>query len=353
MLLTLQFTSWLSPEVIPGLPIRWYGLMYVVAFGIAFLLYRKQVRERHFPMAEDELSGIFLWGILALILGARIFATLVYETSDIYRRQPWLIFWPFRNGRFTGLQGMSYHGGVIGGILAILIYSAVKGFDYRETGDMFAASIPLGYTFGRIGNFINGELYGRVYTGPLGMIFPNAQPFSAREPWVREAAARAGIPIPDGNALVNLPRHPSQLYEALFEGVVLWIIIWLVRNRKPFRGFLVGLYLLGYGFFRFILEYFREPDADLGYRIQFVHDGIPPALFSSLFNFTTGQIFNFVMIVMGILWLLVASRLPNRRPVLVYPSSWGNYAGRLEQGAQKTEKAAARKSRRKLRKKLR
>jgi phosphatidylglycerol:prolipoprotein diacylglycerol transferase len=336
--------------------------MYVVAFGVAFLLYRKQVRERHFPMTEDELSGLFLWGILALLLGARIFATLVYETSDIYKRQPWLIFWPFRNGQFTGLQGMSYHGGVIGGILAILIYSTVKGFDYRETGDMFAASIPLGYTFGRIGNFINGELYGRVCTGPLGMIFPNAQRFSVQEPWVREAAEQAGIPIPDGMALINLPRHPSQLYEALFEGVVLWAIIWLVRSRKPFKGFLVGLYLLGYGFFRFILEYFREPDADLGYRLQFVHDGLPPALFSSLFNFSIGQIFNFVMIFVGILWLVMASRLPNRKPVLVYPSSGRNYTGRTggdfaaqpEQiAARRAEKAAVRKNRRKLQKKLR
>jgi phosphatidylglycerol:prolipoprotein diacylglycerol transferase len=336
--------------------------MYVVAFGVAFLLYRRQVRERHFPMTEDQLSGLFLWGILALLLGARIFATLVYETSDIYQRQPWLIFWPFRDGRFTGLQGMSYHGGVIGGILGILGYSKVKGFDYRETGDMFAASIPLGYTFGRIGNFINGELYGRVTAGPLGMIFPNAQGFSAQEPWVREAAEKAGIPIPAGNALLNLPRHPSQLYEALFEGVVLWAIIWLVRNRKPFKGFLVGLYLLGYGFFRFILEYFREPDADLGYRIQFVHDGLPPALFSSLFNFSTGQIFNFVMILAGGLWLVAASRLPNRKPVLVYSSSGGNYAGRSggnsfgtgeENKTRKAEKAAARRSRRKLQKKLR
>jgi phosphatidylglycerol:prolipoprotein diacylglycerol transferase len=236
---------------------------------------------------------------------------------------------------------MSYHGGVIGGLLAIIIYSWRKGFDFRETGDMFAASIPLGYTFGRLGNFINGELYGRVTTGPLGMFFPNAELLSVREPWVREAAERAGIEITGPNALVNLPRHPSQLYEALFEGVVLWLIIWAVRNKKPFKGFLLGLYVAGYGFIRFIIEYFREPDAELGYRLEFVKNGIPPALFSTLFNFSPGQIFNFVMISAGLIWLIIASRLPDREPVRVY-----TLPDREE------EKKTAAKSRRKLRKKL-
>lgn len=342
MRLAVLYPPWLKPEIIPGLPIRWYGLMYFAAFGAAYLLYRRQIRERRFPMTDDELSGLFGWGIFALLLGARLFATLVYETSDIYLRQPWLIIWPFRNGQFTGLQGMSYHGGVIGGILAIIIYSTVKRFDYREIGDMYAASIPLGYTFGRLGNFANGELYGRVTAGPLGMIFPSAQRFSAGETWVREMAERTGIPIPDSAAMLNLPRHPSQLYEALFEGVGLWLIIWLCRNRKPFKGFLSGLYLAGYGFIRFILEYFREPDADLGYRIELVQNGVPPALFSSLWNFTTGQILCFLMIAAGLLWLLIASRLPNNEPVLVYLDS-----------AAPAPKRADRKEARKLRRKLR
>jgi phosphatidylglycerol:prolipoprotein diacylglycerol transferase len=323
--------------------------MYIVAFGVAFLLYRRQVRERRFPMTSDELSGLFGWGIFALILGARIFATLVYETSDMYQRQPWLIFWPFREGRFTGLQGMSYHGGVIGGILAILIYSRVKGFDFRETGDMFAASIPLGYTFGRLGNFINGELAGRVTTGPLGMLFPLAERFSAAEPWVREIAERAGIPLPGPDSMVNLPRHPSQLYEAFFEGVVLWLVIWAWRNKKPYKGFLAGLYLVGYGLVRFIIEYFREPDIALGYRIELVKTNIPPALFSSVFNFTTGQVFCFGMILLGGLWLIIAARLPDRAPVRVYPEG-----GQRDKPAPSPEdREAARKNRRKLRKKLR
>jgi phosphatidylglycerol:prolipoprotein diacylglycerol transferase len=319
--------------------------MYVVAFGIAFFLYRIQVRERRFPMTDDELSGLFFWGILALLLGARIFATMVYETSDVYRRQPWLVFWPFREGKFTGLQGMSYHGGVIGGILAIIIYSGIKRFDYREIGDMFAASIPLGYTFGRLGNFANGELYGRVTTSSLGMIFPHAQELPAGALWVQEAAEKAGIALQ--TASVNLPRHPSQLYEALLEGVVLWLIIWVWRNRKPFKGFLIGLYLMGYGMFRFLVEYFREPDADLGYRIQLVENDLPTALAHPLLSFSTGQIFSFAMFVIGAFWLIIASQSPNRKPILVYLDS-----SRTRVNVE-AERKANQKQRRKLRRKLR
>jgi phosphatidylglycerol:prolipoprotein diacylglycerol transferase len=348
MVLAVNFPSWLHPEIIPNLPIRWYGLMYLVAFGVAFLLYRKQVAERRFPMSEEDLSGLFFWCITALVLGARIFAAIVYETDPelrhLYQRQPWLIFWPFQNGRFTGLMGMSYHGGVIGGMTGILVYSAVKRFDFREIGDMYAASIPLGYTFGRLGNFINAELYGRVTASPLGMIFPNAKPYPLELPWVRDIAERSGIALSGG--LVNLPRHPSQLYEAFFEGIVLWIIIWLLRNKKPFKGFLLGLYPILYGFFRFFIEYMREPDADLGYRIMLVKTDLPPAVFSSFFNFSTGQIFCFIMIVLGLAWLLVASRLPDRDPVRLYPLPPGKEEKKLE------VKKEERRQRRKLRKKL-
>ncbi|MDR2470548.1 MAG: prolipoprotein diacylglyceryl transferase, partial [Treponema sp.] len=343
MLLAVNFPAWIKPEIIPGLPFRWYGLMYLVAFGIAWVLYRRQVRERNFPIKDDELSGLFFWGILALVLGARIFHTLVYETSPIYRREPWLVLWPFRDGRFTGLTGMSYHGGVIGGILAIAAYSIRHRFDCRETGDMFAASIPLGYTAGRLGNFINAELYGRVTAGPLGMIFPGAE-LPASEGWVRDMAEQTGAVIQNG--WVNLPRHPSQLYEALFEGVALWAVIWLLRNKKPFKGFLAGIYLMGYGLFRFFIEYFREPDAELGYRITLIKTDIPPALFSSPWNFSTGQILCFAMILLGAIWLVFASRLPDREPVRVYPT-----AARQAEEQREEKKAEERRNRRKLKKK--
>jgi phosphatidylglycerol:prolipoprotein diacylglycerol transferase len=346
MLLSVNFPSWLKPEIIPGLPVRWYGLMYIVAFGVAFFLYRRQVRERRFPMTEDELSGLFFWGILALILGARVFSTLVYEPGDLYRRAPWRIFWPFRDGRFTGFQGMSYHGGVIGGILAILVYSARKKFDCREIGDMFAASIPLGYTAGRLGNFINGELFGRITAGPLGMVFPHGGIYPHEKDYtvIREGAERLGLTVAaDPGGILNFPRHPSQLYEALFEGVVLWAVIWFWRNRKPFKGFLVSLYLWGYGLFRFILEYFREPDADLGYPIQLVRADLPPALSHPLLCFSTGQILCFGMILLGLAWAVIAFRMPGREPVRVYPE-------RAE--TEENEKKQARKSRRKLKKEI-
>ena len=351
MLLSIQFPSWLKPEIIPGLPIRWYGLMYVFAFATAFLLYRRQVRERNFPMTEDDLSGLFFWGILSLLLGARIFSTLVYESDINYILQPWLIFWPFRGGRFTGFQGMSYHGGVIGGVLSIFIFSKIKKWDYREIGDMYAASIPLGYTFGRLGNFINGELYGRITASPLGIIFPGGgiSPYDKDYALIMEEAEQMGITaIAAPGGVFNYPRHPSQLYEMLFEGVLLWAFIWFFRNRKPFKGFLITLYLSGYGLVRFFIEYFREPDSHLGYPIQLVKTDLPPALGHPLLCFSTGQILCLLMILAGLLWLFLASRMKDREPVRVYSSD-----GEKRIVKSSEERAAERNKRRKLRNKLR
>lgn len=344
MLLSIHFPSWLKPEIIPGLPVRWYGLMYLFAFATAFFLYRRQIRERRFPMTEDDLSSLFFFGILALLVGARLFSTLIYETSDIYIKKPWLIFWPFQNGKFTGLQGMSYHGGAFAGLLSVIIFAKVKRFSFREISDMFVAGIPLGYTFGRLGNFINAELYGRVTASPFGMIFPNATALPVSEGWVSEIAVKTGI-ITEG-AFVNLPRHPSQLYEAFFEGIVLWAIIWFFRNRKPFKGFLTGLYFLGYGIFRFFIEYFREPDADLGYRIEFVKSNLPPAYTHPLLSFSTGQVLCFLMILFGVIWLIAASRLSDRDVIRIYDEPEKKQTGREEATTQRNRQ-------RKLRKKLR
>jgi len=348
MFLSIPFPSWLKPEVIPGLPVRWYGLMYVFAFATAFILYRRQIKERNFPMTEDDLSSMFTWGILALIVGARLFSTLIYEPGGVYLKKPWLIFWPFYNGRFTGLQGMSYHGGAFACTLSIIIYAKIKKIDFREIGDMFAASIPLGYTFGRLGNFINAELYGRATASPLGMIFPHAAPLPTSESWVREIAEKTGLLLK--GAVINLPRHPSQLYEALFEGIVLWAIIWFFRDRKPFKGFLIGLYFLGYGFFRFIIEYFREPDADLGYRIEFVKSTLPTAYAHPLFSFSTGQILCFFMILFGAVWLIAASRLPNKEVTYIYDENEEKQLSEAEKEEANLERENAAKERNKRRK---
>jgi phosphatidylglycerol:prolipoprotein diacylglycerol transferase len=244
---------------------------------------------------------------------------------------------------------MSYHGGAFMGLLAVVIFAKVKRFSFRETGDMFAAAIPLGFTFGRIGNFINAELYGRATTAPWGVIFPNAEKHSSGESWVREIAEKTGIDIDaTANTLVNLPRHPSQLYQALFEGIVLWAIIWFFRNRKPFKGFLVGLYFLGYGVFRFIIEYFREPDAELGYRLEIIKSNLPLAYAHPLLSFTTGQILCFLMILFGVIWLIIASRLPDREPIRMYSASGMAEKPKIS----KEEAAKERNQRRKLRKKL-
>ncbi|MCL2443906.1 MAG: prolipoprotein diacylglyceryl transferase [Treponema sp.] len=357
MLLSIPFPSWLKPEIIEGFPVRWYGVMYIFAFATAFLLYRKQVKERRFPMSDDNLSSLFFWGILALLLGARLFSTLIYHTDNTYWTKPWLIFWPFNSDGSFGLQGMSYHGGAFLGLIAVIIYAKVKRISFREIGDMFAASIPLGYTFGRIGNFINAELYGRVTDSPIGMVFPNAglKMTSENESLIREIAEKTNIAISGTmGEIVNLPRHPSQLYEAIFEGIVLWGIIWFFRNRKPFKGFLVGLYFLGYGLFRFIIEYFREPDTHLGYRIELGQTTLPHVYpFSHpLLSFSTGQILCFFMMLFGIIWLIIASRMSNKEPIRIYGNDVDS-KGRIKTQTVKPEEAAKeRNQRRKMRKKL-
>ena len=162
--------------------------------------------------------------------------------------------------------------------------------------------IPLGYTFGRLGNFLNGELFGRVTTAPWGIVFPGAERFSSSLAWVQAFAEKIGMNI-DGVRLVNLPRHPSQLYEALFEGIILWLIIWLLRKHKKFDGMLGCIYTGGYGFFRFFIEYFREPDEELGFILGDKSANIYENV--SLTNFSTGQFLCFLMILGSIIYASV------------------------------------------------
>lgn len=311
MLAYINFPGWLKPEIIPGLPIRWYGLMYIVAFGIAYALFTYQTRRGVLDATEDRIFGFFFAGILGLILGARILGVTLYDPTGYYIRHPWFILLPFdANWNFVGYQGMSYHGGVIGAVAGTLIYCRRKKLNWLEWGDVVIAGIPLGYTFGRLGNFINGELWGRITTVKWGMVFPHAPQFSAGEPWVREFAQKAGMELSRTARLVNLPRHPSQLYEAFFEGIVLWLVLWFIfRNRKAFHGALVSIYLMGYGLVRFFIEYTREPDADIGFPIELVDTGGETARFVSFLNITTGQILCFLMIVLGLgMYIFLARR---------------------------------------------
>jgi len=330
----IPYPSWLRPEIIPGLPIRWYGLMYLVAFAVTYLLFMFQLRERAGGVkpaaAEREaVLDLFFWAIIGLLVGARAFAVTVYDPSGYYLQHPLQIILPFsREGgslRLTGIAGMSYHGGVLGASIAIVIFLKVKKLDALAWGDMLVSGIPLGYTFGRLGNFINGELYGRITHVPWGMVFPNAESFPANLPWVRDFAASVGVPIP-ATGLVNLPRHPSQLYEGFFEGLVLWLILWfIVRRRRPYKGFSIALYMLGYGIIRFFLEYVRQPDKGMGpggygYPIVLQKLGNFYSQFS-WFNFTTGQILNVLLIAAAVVLMLwFSSRSRRAAPQADAPS---------------------------------
>jgi phosphatidylglycerol:prolipoprotein diacylglycerol transferase len=153
---------------------------------------------------------------------------------------------------------MSYHGALLGFVIALTIFCKKRRIDFWHFVDLFIPAIPLGYTFGRLGNFINGELFGRITTASWGMYFP----------------------LDETHQL----RHPSQLYEALFEGILLFLILWSIRKKSPYNGFLCGLYLVGYGLVRFCVEFFREPDPQLGFVLG---------------PFTLGQIFCALMVVSG------------------------------------------------------
>jgi phosphatidylglycerol:prolipoprotein diacylglycerol transferase len=204
-----------------------------------------------------------LWTILGLIVGARLGYVLFYNFS-YYLSHPLEILLPFEFSggiRFVGISGMSYHGGAIGVLLATLIFCRKRAISFWNILELFSPAVPLGYTFGRIGNFINGELYGRRTDVPWGMYFPL-------------------------DSLHQL-RHPSQLYEAFFEGLVLFAILWSIRRRSPFDGFLFAAYLFGYGFVRFFIEFFREPDVQLG----LIFGGV----------FTMGQALCLLMMAAGVL----------------------------------------------------
>ena len=222
--------------------LQWYGLMYLVAFAITFFLARYRTRtESRFPYDEEFLKNILTYGFLGVLIGGRLGYVLFYN-FPYYASHPFEIIIPFRSGpqgwHFSGISGMSYHGGLTGCIVACALFCRKYSADFWNLADLFFPAVPLGYTFGRIANFINGELWGRATTSSIGMHFPEAPGFELR--------------------------HPSQLYEAFFEGLVSFTILWSIRKRPLPKGSFAGLYLICYGFFRFFIEFFREPDAQLG-----------------------------------------------------------------------------------------
>jgi len=254
----------ISPVIfeIGSFKLQYYGLMYIVAFAVTYflVLYRLKHEDR-FEITSDQVKDVLTYVILGLIIGARLGYVLFYNLA-YYFKHPLEIILPFSftNGiTFTGISGMSYHGGLIGSALAGWLYVRKAKLDWWNGVDLFVTVIPLGYTFGRLGNFINGELFGRVTTSPIGMYFPLAP--------TKEL------------------RHPSQLYEAFFEGIFLFAILWSIRKIKIPSGAMLAFYLIGYGLIRFCIEYFRQPDAHLGF---------------VFLSFSMGQILCALMIAAGI-----------------------------------------------------
>jgi phosphatidylglycerol:prolipoprotein diacylglycerol transferase len=313
MLLYIPFPTWVSAEIIPGLPFRWYGLMYLVAFAITYALFLVQIRERKLDVDKEVVTNFFFWGIIGLLIGARLFSTLLFESTGLYWRKPWLIFWPFDRGRFVGFQGMNYYGGLLGAVVGFAIYARVKKIDLVDWGDMLVAGIPLGYTFGRLGNFINGELFGRITAASWGVVFPHARTVPLSDPRVAAVAEEIGMNVA-GLTRVNLPRHPTQIYEAILEGIVLWLIMWFVlRKRKPYRGFLIGAYVVGYGVLRFVIDYFRVPISGGDFLLRLSPIDNPTYLLLTPWNFIPSQLYSLIMIIAGAMTLVIFAKKASAR----------------------------------------
>ncbi|XCN74688.1 MAG: prolipoprotein diacylglyceryl transferase [Candidatus Electrothrix aestuarii] len=221
--------------------VRWYGLMYIIGFVACYLLVSYQAKKFKWDRLIEHLDNINIAIIAGVILGGRLGYVLFYNLP-YFLQHPLEIF-------ATWQGGMSFHGGALGVLIALAIYSKRKGLNFWKVIDTYTVTAPIGVGFGRLGNFINGELFGRVTDVPWGMVFPYGGP---------------------------LPRHPSQLYEAFLEGVVIFIVLWSLKG-KPWQeeldgkknslwphGSMTALAMILYGIFRSLVEFVREPDAHLG-----------------------------------------------------------------------------------------
>jgi len=253
----------MSPTLIEigSFPIRWYGLMYLAAFYTAYKVMWNTIVTDKLPIDKKDLEDLSTWIIAGILIGARL-GYVVFYNLPYYSQHPLEAILPFSfNGgfHFTGISGMSYHGGLIGAFISSSILALRRKWNYWTWINLGFMAAPLGYTWGRLGNFINGELYGRVTDSPIGMLFPMDE--------------------------TQQLRHPSQLYEMVFEGVVTFLILRWFYKKPAFKQHMMALYLILYGSFRFGIEYFREPDAHIG--------------LDSL-GFSRGQLLCFVMIVSGV-----------------------------------------------------
>jgi phosphatidylglycerol---prolipoprotein diacylglyceryl transferase len=241
-----------------GLEVRWYGIMYLLSFVIAYFVIRSELKRRRGPVPPEAADDLLFHLIIGLLIGARLGYALFYNL-DAYLMAPWEILAVWHGG-------MSFHGGLAGMICSGAWFARKHSCRFLDLADIGALAAPPGLMLGRMGNFINGELFGRATQLPWGIVFPSGGPIS---------------------------RHPSQLYEAFLEGPVLFGFLWWMRTRVKNPGQILGLFLVLYGAFRFIAEFFREPDPQLGFVIG---------------NFTMGQTLCFVMMIIGIGVLAAVTR---------------------------------------------
>ncbi len=241
--------------------IHWYGIMYLIAFGAAWWLGQRRAKQEGSVWNDEKVSDLIFFGALGVIFGGRIGYTFFYNLPK-FLADPTTIFRVWEGG-------MSFHGGFIGVMYAMWFFARKHKMAYFDLVDFVAPLVPIGLAVGRFGNFINGELWGRVTDVSWAMVFPTGGP---------------------------LPRHPSQLYELLLEGVSLFVIVWLFSSKPRPRMAVSGVFALGYGCFRFFVEFFREPDAQLGY-----------LAFDWL---TMGQVLSTPMIIIGLALLWLAYQPP-------------------------------------------
>ncbi|WP_264878027.1 prolipoprotein diacylglyceryl transferase [Vibrio agarivorans] len=238
------------------LSVRWYGLMYLVGFVFALWLANRRADTKGSGWTREQVSDLLFAGFLGVVIGGRV-GYVIFYNFDLFIQEPLYLF-----KVWTG--GMSFHGGLLGVIAAMFWYAIKNGRTFFGVADFIAPLVPFGLGMGRLGNFMNSELWGRVTDAPWGVVFPNGGP---------------------------LPRHPSQLYEMALEGIVLFFILnWFIKKPRPL-GSVSGLFLLGYGTFRFLVEYVREPDAHLGLFGDFI---------------SMGQILSLPMIIIGGLMMVWA-----------------------------------------------